>query len=383
MRKTRYSEAYEMTRVIYPVGLGTFCIERFYRRKDQAVVFDMMYDCGSLSGYGDKIQHELQGLYAYKPIDLVCISHFDEDHINVFRNLLNTPIIQSGITTILMPQIIGDELLEQVGVEMYVNYRELRQNLSREGFTVIDVLPMGDEAERIEEYSTDFEELNAPISSGARITLSRFDGIWEYIPFNNFSIRQNADLKQALLDETNFSEQKMRDIHNGHNIDEQDIQTLKDAYGKLKQAHSPKNVSFINCNSLQILSKATYPVHSGAYIQYHLTWDSDNVSPICCAINSSCMYTGDSVMDHKMINIQQRYLGAENLGLFQIPHHGSKHCYDQRIIDHLNFQAAFVNTDLGNKKLSIAPEVIDWQHHNIPAMFIALKGTGGIVEHIY
>ena len=95
------------------------------------------------------------------------------------------------------------------------------------------------------------------------------------------------------------------------------------------------------------------------------------------------MYTGDSVMDHKMINIQQRYLGAENLGLFQIPHHGSKHCYDQRIIDHLNFQAAFVNTDLGNKKLSIAPEVIDWQHHNIPAMFMALKGTGGIVEHIY
>ena len=342
----------------------------------------MMYDCGSLSGFGDKIQQELQVLYAHKPIDLVCISHFDEDHINVFRDLLNTSIIKSGITTILMPQIIGDGLLEQVGVEMYVNYRELRQNLIREGFNLVDVLPMGNEGERIEDYLTSFDDLNTPIPSGARITLSRIDSIWEYIPFNNFSIRQNAILKQALLNETNFSEQKLKDIHDGH-IDAQDLQDLKDAYGKLRLSLSPKNVSFINCNSLQILSKAAYPVHSGAYIQYHFTWDSNDVSPICCAINSSCMYTGDSVMDHKMINIQQRYLGAENLGLFQIPHHGSKHCYDQRIIDHLNFQAAFVNTDLGNKKLSIAPEVIDWQHHNIPAMYMALKGIGGIVEHIY
>lgn len=388
MRRGRYGIPYEMTRIIYPVGLGAFCIEKFRRWDDSAEVFDMMYDCGSLSGMGAHIQNEVQNLYGNKPIDLVCISHFDSDHINEFRNLLGTKYIEPGRTTILMPQILGDTMLEQVGVEMYVNYRELRDDLAEYGYKVVEVRPMGDVIEQYEDEILDVAELPSSISSGARLALSRFDRIWEYIPFNNFSVQQNDQLKQDLLSKTNFSETKIKEIHQGK-IDPRDIVDLKDAYDKLKLANKPKNVSFINCNSLQILSKAADGIHSGGYIFYQPTWDINKPSypcfPVypCIALNSSCMYTGDSVMDPKMETVRQRYLGDERLGLFQIPHHGSEHCYKQDVIDQLYFQAAFVNTDFGNKKLSIAKEVPDWINHNIPAMFMALKGNGIICEYIY
>ncbi len=388
MRRGRNRIAYEMTRIIYPVGLGAFCIERLYKADDGSVAFDMMYDCGSLSGMGAHIQNEVQNLYGNKPIDLVCISHFDTDHINEFKNLLGTKYIQPGRTIILMPQILGDSILEKIGDEVYINYSALRGNLANNGYKVVEVRPMGNEAERIEDYTIDVEELGArrQISSGARLTLPQYDRIWEYIPFNNFDEAYNSRLLSALKAATGFNDQQLEAIRKG-NANQNDVDTLKKAYEQLGKTQ--KGVSFINCNSLQILSKAADGIHSGGLIFYQPIWDINKPCYSCCpgfpciGLNSSCMYTGDAIMDFKMETIRKRYLGHQNLGLFQIPHHGSKHCYKQNVIDQLHFQAAFVNTVFGHKKLSIAPEVPDWINHNIPAMFMALKGNGVICEYIY
>lgn len=392
MRRGRNGIAYEMTRIIYPVGLGAFCIERLCKADDGSVAFDMMYDCGSISsGMGAHIQNEVQNLYGNKPIDLVCISHFDTDHINEFKNLLGTPFIQPNRTTILMPQILGDSILEKVGDDVYINFSALRGILANNGYKVVYVRPMGNDAERIEDYTIDVEELGGrgQISSGARLTLSQYDRIWEYIPFNNFDETYNGKLLSALKIATGFNDQQLETIRKG-NANQNDVDTLKKAYEQLGKTQ--KGVSFINCNSLQILSKAADGIHSGGFIFYQPIWNINKpcypcylyfpVCP-CIALNSSCMYTGDSVMDPKMETVRQRYLGDERLGLFQIPHHGSEHCYKQDVIDQLYFQAAFVNTDFSNKKLSIAKEVPDWINHNIPAMFMALKGNGIICEYIY
>lgn len=379
MRKDRFSPAYEMERVIYPVGLGAFCRERFIKESDKTVVFDMVYDCGSLSRMGGNIRKEIQIRYSTRPIDLVCISHFDDDHINEFKKLLGTPIIKPGYTTILMPQIVAvNRVLVEIGVDEYVNYTSLVEELREGKHKIVEVRPLEGEVENIENNAIDFSELNGTIFSGTRIAI--LDRLWEYIPFNNFDRTYNINLINLLKQKTGFNDQQLEAIRNGY-ATQQDIAVLKKAYGKLGKTHN--NVTFINRNSLQILSKAIYPVHSGGYIMYHSLWFQYNFSPICYALNSSCMYTGDSAMEMTMVAIKNKYLPYEDLGLFQIPHHGSTHCYNQRVIDNLSFHAAFVNTDLNTPKLSVAPELINWQNHNIPALFMALVGKGVICEYIY
>lgn len=376
-----------MTRVIYPVGFGTFCIERFYQKDTNVVLFDMMYDCGSKSHMLGAIMYEAELLYKQKPLDLVCISHFDEDHINGFRKLIQTPTIQPGITTILLPQIFEeDHILELSGVEEFVNYSNLRTELAERNLKVIEVLPIGEELNNQEREAIDIRELKDSIESGTKISI--IDHLWEYIPFNNFDRQRNIQLLDKLMALTNFDAQKIVDIHNG-NISPDDIKKLKGAYQKLGRRKN--NVTFINQNSLQVLSKEN--VYCSAHLHYSLGWIPSYmwvINPLVqypfdpntfAKESASCMYTGDSIMDQRMVEIQDKYAWGKHIGLFQIPHHGSTYCYDQGIMNQLNIGAAFVNTTKGC--VHLAPGILKWNQNNISALFMVFVGNGGIYEYIY
>ena len=63
----------------------------------------------------------------------------------------------------------------------------------------------------------------------------------------------------------------------------------------------------------------------------------------------SCLYTGDTSSNspyiwNTLMNKIDHYLNA-HLVLFQIPHHGSKHSNDERIINEDRIYAAFTNFD--------------------------------------
>lgn len=377
-----------MTRVIYPVGLGAFCIERFCKKDDNSVLFNMMYDCGSLSGMSEAIQYETQLLYEDKPLDLVCISHFDEDHINGFRKLLGTNAIKAGYTTILLPQIFDYQyILELIGVDEYVNYSELRYDLYSSEYRVIEVLPIEGEIQAIESDGIDLNDIPRQVASGTPITI--LNRLWKYVPFNNFDRQKNRKLLDDLMARTGFSAQKINDIHNGI-ITTEDLKQLKDAYRQL--GRTEKDVTFINQNSLLLLSKDI--VFCYAHLLYSNAWINTTVwtknqglqhpfNHRSCGLNASCLYTGDSVMDQKLVDIQKAYMGDESIGLFQIPHHGSRHCYDDSVMKQLNIHAAFVNTDIYSDRVSLEPNLEKWQYHDIVALFWVLKGNGGIYEYIY
>lgn len=376
-----------MTRVIYPVGFGAFCIERFYEKGTNKVLFDMMYDCGSKSKMLGAIMSEAKLLYKEKPLDLACISHFDEDHINGFRHLIHSPAIKPGVTTILLPQIFDkDHLLELIGVEEFVNYSNLRAELTEYNHKVIEVLPIEGELNNQERGAVDLRELRGTIESGTKISI--IDHLWEYIPFNNFDRQRNIQLLDRLMALTNFDAQKIADIHNG-NISTDDIKKLKDAYQKLGKRKN--NVTFINQNSLQVLSKEN--VLCRAHLLYSYAWVPSPIWATRPEINfpfdrgifateaASCLYTGDSIMDPKMVEIQNNYTWHNRFGLFQIPHHGSTHCYNQGIMNQLNIEAAFVNTN--NGCVHLAPEILNWRHHNISALLMVCASNGGIYQYIY
>lgn len=377
---------YHMERVIYPVGIGSFCRERFIR-DDETIVFDMMYDCGTLSGKGTMIRSELNELYSTKPIDLVFISHFDDDHINEFQKVIGTPAIIPGKTTIILPQIRENILLEKAGVGFYVNYNLLRTRIQDDGYRVIDVLPMPEGYDGLGESSIDIEELNRPIRSGTKITIN--DHLWEYIPFNCFNEQEEQELVELLKNKTHFDDAKLEDIFKG-NITDQDIDILKNAYQKLGPR---KNVvTFINRNSLQLLSKENKDIRCFGHIKYNNMWLCRNTYIYgsirytyedCRPINASCLYTGDSIMDATLLTIQNKYLGGYSVGLFQIPHHGSIHCYNQYIVDNLNFQCAYVNTDLSSSRVHVASEIFDWNYINKRPLLRVLKDEGYIIEFVY
>lgn len=376
-----------MTRVIYPVGFGAFCIERFYEKGSDKVLFDMMYDCGSRSKMLGAIMCEAELLYKQKPLDLVCISHFDEDHINGFRKLIQTPAIQPGVTTILLPQIFDENhLLELLGLEEFVNYNNLRVELAEHHYKTIEVLPIEGELNNHEREAIGIHELRGPIESGTKISI--IDHLWEYIPFNNFNRQRNIQLLDKLMALTNFDAQKIIDIHSG-NISPDDIKKLKDAYQKLGKTKN--NVTFINQNSLQVLSKEN--VWCSAHLQYSLAWIPSYIwvkkpevhfpfDPNSFATKeASCLYTGDSIMEQRLVEIQNKYTWHNGFGLFQIPHHGSTHCYHQGIMNQLHMQAAFVNTN--NASIHLAPEILNWSQYNSSALFMVYGRKGGIYEYIY
>jgi len=76
----------KLVREFNNVGQGAFYTEKFYDDSNK-LIYTMVYDCGS---YGNRalIEKSIKENLKDKNIDLLCISHFHEDHINGLEYLL-------------------------------------------------------------------------------------------------------------------------------------------------------------------------------------------------------------------------------------------------------------------------------------------------------
>ena len=73
---------HQITRIFHPVGQGAFYSERHTIGNEN---FNIVYDCGSLSS---KIDSVVQDFADQNEIDVLFISHFDQDHVNKIKLLL-------------------------------------------------------------------------------------------------------------------------------------------------------------------------------------------------------------------------------------------------------------------------------------------------------
>ena len=70
-------------RIFHPVGHGAFFSEHIICRYKDKTFFNVVYDCGSMSK--TRIKKEIDNTYELledNHINLLFISHFDDDHIN-------------------------------------------------------------------------------------------------------------------------------------------------------------------------------------------------------------------------------------------------------------------------------------------------------------
>jgi len=89
-----------LNRVINAVGQGGFYEERFYSGYKN--IYNFVFDCGTANKQA--LFSDLIDKKNYKHIDLLCISHFDNDHVSLLPNFLRG----RHLDTIILPLVTDD-----------------------------------------------------------------------------------------------------------------------------------------------------------------------------------------------------------------------------------------------------------------------------------
>lgn len=347
-------------RTFHPVGHGAFFTEQIYDDNNK-VLFTAVYDCGS-SNQSDLQKPLNDFIKTCNHIDLLCISHFDNDHISGI-NLLSKQLLNKN-TIVLIPFkfpkaliVLNHPITAIITMLLNINVR------------IIGV-DADDESEPSREM--DYEELRDGriIKEGTAIQINRLHYKWIYVPLMHKTLYRNIlnDFKTALTN-SSLDYNRLGDI----NYVNSNIQTIKQIYQGLKSVGSQGKVSSINMNSLMLLSFTTVSIHNNIIDHFYnncsfhyrchrmcwLEWDKyDEFAP------SSCLYTGDTNLSNQsafesLMRRATKYC-REPIGILQIPHHGSCNNYGSFIADSTYYKIAFVNYKTTRKDL----------HHQIAFDFI-------------
>lgn len=342
------STKFYVKRTFHPVGQGAFFTEQFYNDDATTLLYNVVYDCGSRSkGIKTQMERSIRNVFHdKKEIDVLFLSHFDDDHIN-FVKTLNDKGYLSG-TKIFIPMLAAEEWL---GIEPYVsNYHYiLSLNDSTQGRTRVIKVRFFDEEVGEWRRPIVIDDIEGDtISSGSllQLNLPVQDVVWYYAPFNVQFNELIAEFREKLKNEgLDYRSLTDKDYLPGR------IRKLKKIYRSLGKR--PSGGTAINLNSLLVMS---YPKDaekccfvdsirmSSYYCKYwmcHHNW----IYP------GSCLYTGDTSANEGFVwnlieQMIDKYLGRDyTLGLLQIPHHGSKNSYDDKLLTSPRFFAGFTNYD--------------------------------------
>ncbi len=350
----------KMIRTIHPVGQGAFYTERFYVGSNN--VYTFIYDCGSItpfSGRGKLIDSEItQTFYKGENITAIFISHFHEDHINGITKLLNycnveyvfLPVLTNESKLLLMAYKDDDDN----EILMFIdNPSEYIDNINRETNSETKIIfieednsekqnNQKDPTEQREEVfvlDKDYRRTGEHIKSGTKITFSYQEIIWEYIPYN---LRHN-DLYDKIMREC--SKHGLY-IPNGAllNIDSNKLEEAKEIFNNVIKSNKR------NINSMVLYSGSVAPQEwdCNAVINYNfnciLNYYFDIDGYYHRHFKTGCLYMGDYDLTEKdaFELLMKKYCCVENnISLVQVPHHGSKHNFDDRICFEFSYSKVF------------------------------------------
>lgn len=346
-------------RVFHPVGQGAFFTEQFYDDDQDTLLYNIVYDCGSKSkDIGSQIECDIKNsFHGRKKIDVLFLSHFDDDHINYVKYLNDHEYLKR--TKLFIPMLAAEEWL---GIEPYAtNFHyilALNENV-KGGRKVIQVefdegnVKNDDEQLKAPRAMVDVEDDKIPSGTPLYIDVVSTGVFWYYTLFN---VRFNGlidELKQILGDDYAKLSDKSYVMAN--------VDKLKRIYHEL--GSNPSKGTAINLNSLLVMS---YPSKSdcckdygnrtvcNAYYNEWFRWNRSYTRYWLAQKNihaGSCLYTGDTSANLSSVwkRIEQMIklcLGnGRKLSLIQIPHHGSKYSYDKRIVESEDVYAGFTNYD--------------------------------------
>lgn len=334
-----------MLRNFLPVGQGAFYLERFETKGER---INVVYDCGSLTNV-KIVEKEIRSNFSKgEKIEIVFISHVDQDHINGLEYLLKYCKVRN---------IVFPYTNREGKIALTVDYFCNNNNPSYDDFTCefinnpynalrrydsdARLWVVSDEYDNNESNDRDYyienEEFKI-IRSGENLVEYLIDNRiiskieWEYIPFN---FREDNRKKQ-FFDEL---DNNLRDM--GLSLDQIGIynilkqwtkpniqKAIIDAYKKVKGSLNTNSmVLFSGIRDNNIHQWRINPYDSFYYCCHKCIDCYD-----CYLRKNGCLYTGDYEADGKfkwseLKNAYSRYW--EYIGCVQIPHHGSYRNYNQ------------------------------------------------------
>ncbi|MBR4854093.1 MAG: MBL fold metallo-hydrolase [Alistipes sp.] len=330
---------FSVKRIIHPIGQGAFYTERLNIGE---VEYNVVYDCGSLRR-SKVVQTEVNSYYEDGDvIDILFISHFDNDHINGLLHLKKKCVIRN----VVMPLIDGnhkwvylsrlDASLRSIITEPEVFFRDAK---------LIWVKTFNSDEDGSESYVIDqVNEAQAGqsveiINSGTRIYLKGFSD-WCYIPFNfdeksrydklvNELLTAGIDISLLENDNIEYIIQNTRTINDCYK------RTMSDGSNKtsLVLYSGPTNNEFKFEQNIFCSPK----IIPSAYIEHLLVFRE--VYKSCVA----CLYLGDTDLNQRCSSYDildaicstLRNL-TQNIGLVQLPHHGAIKNYNPTILSAFN-----------------------------------------------
>ncbi|WP_282145460.1 hypothetical protein [Alteromonas stellipolaris] len=313
---------YKVVRTFHPVGQGGFYSERHNN-------FNIVYDCGAIPVSDAK--PVVQAAFSKtEDIDVLFISHFDYDHVSAIstlqknvrnikqvvlplldeghKNLLiniNRALSQNIIKLISNPQLFFGKNTDIIYVRPADNERKFsEENTENERFYDLRETP----------FYKDKESGRIEVDSGSVLS---FGGIfrWVFVPYNYL----NKVRSSQLINELSKAKFNVRLL-------------TSDSFFSLKNITTPSKRRALK----QVYSRIDGNVNENSMLVYS---GPEKVNEDCCLCDecyddcsfhryffhkAGCIYTGDC--DLNKVNLGAIYSNfILNIGIVQIPHHGSKH----------------------------------------------------------
>lgn len=326
-----------LTRTVQPVGQGLFCTEIF-KSHDKAQV--VVYDCGSQNTEARDtcISHAIPPGAA---IDLVFLSHFDDDHINGLSALCGK---FDKNTCLIVPQYRGLEWFFNLSCMLPPSGSRIRTGagdimarftsiVKAHHIKVVEVSPtqtpsVGQGVNGIIALPT--LRGQSELVSGTLISMPQFNGVnfWSYLPVNHYdTVKMGAlkkDLDLTLIDGESFGAMDGMMMAKAFTNDAH-LKQIKKIYGKYFKRNnevsmmvvsspmpSPECEIFIDTNP-----QSNCPACDSKCKHLHFVKAQTKAE----LQKAGCLYTGDADLTNKTRLQQLNALCPRiaDIGLLQIP----------------------------------------------------------------
>lgn len=322
----------QVVRTIHPVGQGAFYTETLHRpgmSDDKHVV----YDCGVLP-FSNRLEEEVGNfLPKNSTIDILFISHFHADHVNGLKLLSKSYKIKH----VVLPQI--DDYEWFYIIENYLTtgnadvdiITDVRSSIGEA--TIIQVAPRVENGEVVvSEESIDLDGREGIIINGlSPLVIDNQDfALWHFVVVNPLLKGDLEALKTAIQDiDYNGRKVSVDDLHNPVILDA--IRTeLQAVFSKVFKGGNEYSM----CMLSELANRKDYKSYSRFNIRNRVCMGCFRHRYHDC---DGGLYCGDADFLHcdTLDCLKRRLRGREeNVGLLQIPHHGSKENFN---IDLLNW----------------------------------------------
>lgn len=373
-----------LKRTFHPVGHGAFYTEQFYSTASSLPCFTVVFDCGrfeaakkgcSFKQYKDAIESYVSssdsGLILGQKIDVLFISHFHTDHILGVEFLLKNYNVEKIIIPAITIETILDSLSTSYEDDNYAEVISFFGKVNRDygdKVCMVDIQDSRLSDEDTEEIDLQREDFSSR-SSLNKCTRLKYRG-WYYKPYYKVDRTNEKNLIAKLR-------AKFPGTISGSEIDPTQIieliktngvDSLKDVYASVfgKDKHNSYSLTLYSGMSCD---KAC---HKGC----HMKANDDAVNFQLCSCN--CLYMGD----YEALGDKQRqimtYYSREwgNIGIVQVPHHGSEHNSDDAFY-HGKKRLCIISADSNDKYEHPDQVVLDAiaNSYSIPILITENKKT--------